>query len=217
MTLGRTFAYALLLETKTAERQQYLAGVALFEVEENVGGRARLAARDNLRHLSELTALRPELPGSSRMLDATLHVAADGIEPVVEAFMPNMLGRPQDWFFPPLPHSVDDSRSEGYTVDRGSFMKRIPEWDKQNRGYFRWEVKAASFNGSRLALQDRRDFRTSDRSQELVGSVQIEFDRSSGLMSTRVFRGTYTLLGRKSETSLRIDRLSDEQVRQLQP
>jgi hypothetical protein len=64
-------------------------------------------------------------------------------------------------------------------------------------------------------LRDTRNFRTDDRSQVLTGSGQIDFDARDGLVKSRVFRGTYTLHGLVTQISLKIDRLGDQQLREL--
>jgi hypothetical protein len=130
--------------------------------------------------------------------------------------MPNMLGKPQDWFFPPLPEAGSDSRSAGYTVERGSWLNKPADWDKANRGYFQWEVKTVSATSSRLKLRETRSFRTDDRSQELVGSGEFEFDLTSGLMTNRSFAATYTLHGKQTRMSLNVTRLSEQQILDLQ-
>ena len=214
-TPGKTFAYVFLLETTKDDRKLHIAGFAVFKVEENLGRNARISARDNLRHVLDLAALEPAFPQRSRMIDATLHVDGDGYEPAVEGTLPNLLGRPVDWFFPPLPDAVTGSRTQGYPVERGNVFTAPPAWDKRNRGFFQWEVKATASMPSQLTLKDSRLLRTDDRSQELVGSGEIVFDRSEGLMARRAFRGTYTSLGRVAQISLTIERLSDQRLREL--
>jgi hypothetical protein len=205
---GKAFAYSFVLETTSGEQRSYLAGIAAFRVED-AGDSSLLSASDNLQYVSSLASLASGFPRGSSMVKAALHVDEDGIEPVIEDTLPHMLGRPHDWFFPPLPPSAKEPRTKGYTVEYGSFLDRPSRLEKSARGHFQWEVKPTGASKSRLTMRDSRYFRTDDRSQEFVGSGQIDFDLANGLMTSRTFRGKYTLHGLATEISLRVERLSE--------
>lgn len=214
---GTLLAYQFRLETQADEDRRLLAGIAIFEIDAKTSGSVHVLARDNLQFASALAAA-PSLPVGSEMIRATFSLESDGLSPVIEGELPELLGRPQDWFFPPLPQTVDQPKASGYTVQRGTWLSQVPEWDKQNRGFFEWEVKVVRSTASRLELADRRSFRTDDRAQEFEGTGQISFDRggkSGGRMVSRAFRGTCSLYGKKTQVSLSVQQLSVEQLRGL--
>ena len=212
---GKTFAYVFLLQTTRSGLQEYIAGFAVFKVEENLGGTARLAACDNLRRAYDLAAIEPALPRRARMIEAKLELHGDGKEPLVDGGLPYLLGRPSDWFFPPLPASVGEWRRDGYAVERPNLFTAPPAWDRRNRGFFQWGVRIANSTPPLVTLRDSRSLLAEDRSTELSGSGEIVFDRSEGLMARRVFRGTLMSRGETAQIVLTIERLSEQQLSEL--
>jgi hypothetical protein len=208
---GKRTAYSFVLETRTGDRRVFVAGVAAFDFGGNKGHEFQVTAQDNLQFVSSPPNAW-SLPSGTRLLKSTFNVSTGGIGPQIEDVLPNLMGHPSEWFFPPLPHDADKPRSEGYTVDRGTMLNPIPAWDKRNRGHFDWEVKVAGQSGTQVKLNDSRTFRSDDRSQELVGNGEFTIDQGTGLLAARTFRGTYVLFDRKTEILLRIDRLLGEQL-----
>ncbi|MGE0757832.1 MAG: hypothetical protein AB7F89_15315 [Pirellulaceae bacterium] len=211
---GRTIAYWFLLEATTGQEQTRIAGIAQFDVQKDQGGGWQIRAHDNLRHVSN-SQISWSLPRGSRLVDATFDVSTSGIEPIIEERLPYLLGRSRDWFFPPVPRDLRAERGEGYDVQRGSFLMNAPQWDKQNRGHFSWDVRVSSGASPVVRLVDRRTFSTDDRVQEISGSGEIVFDLDQGMMLSRTFRGTYALFGRRTDITLRVSRFSEQQLSQL--
>lgn len=213
---GTLLAYAFRLEMQEEEEHRGLAGIALFELDAKTPGKVRVRACDNLRSVSDL-AQPLAFPTNSELIKSSFQLDADGIEPAVDGELPHYLGRPQDWFFPPLPRGVDRPETGLYFVQRGPWLSQDREPDRQDRGLFRWTVQVVRSTPSHWELIDRRWFRTEDGSQEFEGNGQISFGggRAGGQMVSRSFRGTHALHGVTTEIMLRVQQLPIDELRDV--